>query len=75
MLQLPDKEGKITITFKLDFDETDEIKEGNSFRSSAKFTTLEQLEEKANITCNNLKKKLKEKFPPQFKQTKLEEEN
>ena len=74
MLLLPNNEGKITITFKLDFDETDEIKEGNSFRSFANFTTLEQLEEKAAITCNNLKKKLKEKFPPQFKQTKLEEE-
>ena len=71
---LPNHEGKITITFKLDFDETDEIKEGNSFRSSAKFTTLEQLGEKTEIACINLRKKLKENFPPQFNQTKLEEE-
>jgi len=72
-LLLPNNEGKITITFKLDFDD-DEIKEGNSFRSSANFSSLEQLEEKAEITSIKLKKRLKEKFPPDFKQTKLEGE-
>jgi len=74
-LLLPNNEGKITITFKLDFDETDKIKEGNSFRSSDTFITLEQLHEKAETLYINLKKNLSEKFPPQFKQTKLEEEN
>ncbi len=71
---LPDKEGKVTITFKVDFDETDEIKEGNSFRSSASFTTLEQLHEKVDLLCINLKKKIKEKFVAKFEQTKLDEE-
>ena len=72
MEQLPNTEGKITISFKIDFEETDEIKEGNSFKSSSSFTTLEQLHEKAELLCINLRKKLSDKFEAIFKQTKLE---
>ncbi len=68
-----DKEGKITITFKVDFEEDEEVKEGNSFRTSAFFATLEQLHERVETISVNLCKTLKKKLPADFKQPKIDD--
>lgn len=64
--------GKITLTFKFDFNEEDDIKEGNSLKSSSQFETTVELHTKAEQLASKLIKGLKKKFPSQITQTKLE---
>lgn len=68
-------EGKVTITVSVAFEESTEgVKEGNSFKSTATFDTLESLHEKAEVVSQKLLDNLSKKLPAKFKQSKLEEE-
>ena len=68
-------EGKVTITVSVAFNESiDGVKEGNSFKSTANFDTLEDLHEKADVVSQKLLDNLTKKLPAKFKQSKLEEE-
>lgn len=63
--------GKITLTYKIDFDEENDIKEGNSLKSTTHFDSTVELHTKAEQLNIKLIHTLKEKFPSRIRQTKL----
>ena len=65
-------EGKVTITIKIDVaEDTDNIKDGNSVKSTALFVSIEGLHERAEELALKLLNKLSKKFPAKYSQTRL----